>query len=49
MRPRSAEPSGRCWSDDAAVCQTVEPSDDFTATALLNLSLTSDSVVTEVR
>ncbi|MGW0812771.1 glycoside hydrolase family 9 protein [Streptomyces viridiviolaceus] len=49
MRPCSAEPSGHRWSDfdghgaryvdDVAAWQTVEPADDFTATALLALSV----------
>ncbi|MBZ9645302.1 glycoside hydrolase family 9 protein [Streptomyces sp. PSKA30] len=59
MRPCSAEPSGHRWSDfdghgagyvdDVAAWQTVEPADDFTATALLALSLTADAAVTELR
>ncbi|MFD7282875.1 glycoside hydrolase family 9 protein [Streptomyces sp. NPDC059862] len=59
MRPCSAEPSGHRWSDfdghgagyvdDVAAWQTVEPADDFTATALLALSLTADTAVTELR
>jgi len=49
MRPCSSTPSGQQWSDfdghgagyldDVAAWQTVEPADDFTATALLALSL----------
>ncbi|MGP4045970.1 hypothetical protein [Streptomyces sp. 2A115] len=54
-----AEPSGDRWSDfdghgagyvdDVAAWQTVEPADDFTATALLALSRTADTTVTERR
>ncbi len=59
MRPCSAEPPGHRWSDfdghgagyvdDVAAWQTVEPADDFSATALLALSLTADAAVTERR
>ncbi|MFF4353641.1 glycoside hydrolase family 9 protein [Streptomyces sp. NPDC001530] len=59
MRRCSAELSGHRWSDfdgrdagyvdDVAAWQTVEPADDFTATALLALSLIADAAVTAQR